>query len=120
MITIDLTVNETMGLGKKPDEVGLNIACVPTKPASKLGIWYTKVLWIGKIVALAGKTKGFDDGLKDFCNEYIAPLAIPPARRTYQTNNVDDLADLSIRFLGIGSERLKAHFGKVHRSVPYD
>jgi hypothetical protein len=107
MVTVDLTVNEAMGLGRQPDGVGPNIVCVPTKPASKLGTWYTNVLWIGKIVALTGKKKGFDDGLKDFCNEYIAPLAIPPARRTYQTHDVDDLADLSIRFLGIGSERLK-------------
>ncbi len=51
--------------------------------------------------------KGFDEGLKDFCNEYIAPLSISPARRTYQIHNVSDLANLSIRFLGIGSERLK-------------
>ncbi len=58
-------------------------------------------------MSLAGKLKGFDDGLKDFCDEYIAPLSIPPARKTYQTQNVEDLADLSIRFLGIGSERLK-------------
>jgi hypothetical protein len=51
--------------------------------------------------------KGFTDELKDFCNTYVAPLSIPPARRTYQTTNVEDLADLSVHFLGVGTERLK-------------
>jgi hypothetical protein len=44
--------------------------------------------------------------LTDFCANYHAPLSIPPARRTYQTGSVEDLADLFIRFLGVGSERL--------------
>lgn len=103
--SIDLTVKDPMELGKgmtMPEGRNTTI-----KPASKLGIWHVKVLWIGKIISLAGKMKGFDEGLKDFCADFIAPMSIPPARKTYQTNNVEDLADLSIRFLGVGSERLK-------------
>jgi hypothetical protein len=107
LASVDITVNDTMGLGTNREGTAPKIGCAITKPASRLGSWYMKVLWIGKIVSLAGKTKGFQEGLQDFCDEYIAPLAIPSARRTYQTDNVDDLADLSIRFLGIGSERLK-------------
>ena len=107
LVTVDLTVNEHLGLGQQREESVPDNDGIPFKPASRLGTWYTKVLWIGKRMALGGKMKGFDEGLKDFCNEYIAPLSISPARRTYQINNVSDLADLSIRFLGTGSERLK-------------
>ena len=107
LVAVDLTVNAPIGLGKHPGESTTCNAGISTRPASRLGIWYTRVLWIGKIRSLAGKLKGFDEGLKEFCDEYIAPLSIPPARKTYQTQNVEDLADLSIRFLGIGSERLK-------------
>jgi hypothetical protein len=71
-----------------------------SKSPTKLGAWYTKILWVGHIISLVGK--GFTDELKDFCNTYVAPISIPPARRTYQTNDVDDLADLSVRFLGVG------------------
>jgi hypothetical protein len=82
------------------------------KSPTKLGIWYTKVLWVGKIISLAGK--GFKDELRDFCSHYIAPISIPPARKSYQVDNIDDIADLSIRFLGVGTERLKK---TVERSI---
>ena len=58
-------------------------------------------------LSLVGRTDDFEEGLADFCHRYVSPLSIPPARKSYQINDVDDLADLSIRFLGIGSERLK-------------
>jgi hypothetical protein len=82
------------------------------KSPTKLGIWYTKILWVGKIFSLA--RKGFKDELMDFCSHYIAPISISPARKTYQVDNIDDMADLSIRFLGVGTERLKR---TVERSI---
>ena len=52
-------------------------------------------------------TDGFGDELSEFCDNYIAPLSIPTAKKTYQIDNINDMSDLSIRFFGIGSERLK-------------
>ena len=109
-LSFDFTVNQDL-LANHPSQTSK--AYVATMPGSneplrsptKLGAWYTKILWIGKVISLVGK--GFSDELKDFCSSYVAPLSVPSARRHYQTTNVDDLADLSVRFLGVGTERLK-------------
>jgi hypothetical protein len=104
-LSFDLTVNEEL-VRDNPTAQPHNLFPTPaTKSPTKLGIWYTRILWVGHIISLVGK--GFTDELKDFCATYVAPLSIPPARRTYQTTNVEDLADLSVRFLGVGTERLK-------------
>ncbi len=115
-ISFDVTVNTTLDVS--PSDFKSDIPAmvqVPTRSPTKLGLWDIKILWIGKILSLAGKTHdGFADELTDFCNTYVAPLSIPPSRRTYQTDQIDDLADLSIRFFGIGNERLKQ---TVERSI---
>ncbi len=49
---------------------------------------------------------GFGEELKTFCHEYIAPLPLPKNRKVYQVNGIEDMSDLSIRFFGIGTERL--------------
>ncbi len=77
------------------------------KSPSRLGAWFVKVLWMGTVRALTGMTDGFGDELSEFCNNYIAPLSIPTAKKTYQIDNINDMSDLSIRFFGIGSERLE-------------
>ncbi len=110
LLSFDFTLNQDL-LEDHPSQVietyiaiilGSN---VPSRSPTKLGAWYTKILWIGKVISLVGK--GFSDELKDFCSSYVAPISIPSGRRTYQTNNVGDLAELSVRFLGVGTERLK-------------
>jgi hypothetical protein len=107
LVSIDMTVKENLISGTNIGEDGTATKVSAAKSASKLGTWYSKILWIGKIFSLAGTIEGFEDGLVDFCNRYVSPLSIPPARKSYQISNVEDLADLSIRFFGIGSERLK-------------
>ena len=79
----------------------------PFKSPNKLGVWHAKILWIGKCLALPAVCKGFDTELDEFCSQYIAPLSTPSSKRTYQVDNIDDMADLSIRFFGIGTERLE-------------
>jgi hypothetical protein len=37
----------------------------------------------------------------------VSPVASPPARRTYDSDNPLHMADLSMRFMGIGDERLR-------------
>jgi hypothetical protein len=106
LVSIDVTDNTALRVGDVQVERALATGDVSSKPASKLGVWNTKILWIGRVISLVGRTQEFEEKLTDFCANYHAPLSIPPARRTYQTNSVEDLADLSIRFLGVGSERL--------------
>jgi hypothetical protein len=106
-MSIDLTLNEDLNRGTSMGEDRSVTAGPAAKSASRLGSWYSKILWIGKVFSLAGRTEEFEEGLVDFCHRYVSPLSIPPARKSYQLNNVEDLADLSVRFLGVGSERLK-------------
>ena len=80
---------------------------VPNKSPNTLGVWHTKIFWIGKCLALPGVCKGFDAELDEFCAQYIAPLSTPTSKRKYQVDNIEDMADLSIRFFGIGTERLE-------------
>ncbi len=70
-----------------------------------LGSWTVKILWIGKRLMLP--SQGFGTELADFCESYIAPLSIPQARKSYAIDNIEDMADLSVRFLGIGTQRLE-------------
>jgi hypothetical protein len=77
------------------------------KSPSSLGTWTVRVLWIGKSRSLAASRQGFSEELDEFCQSYIAPLSAPKARKVYEVNNVEDMSDLSVRFFGIGTERLK-------------
>jgi hypothetical protein len=67
------------------------------KSPSVLGTWTRKVLWVG---TKAMTTKEYDSNLRDFC-KYFSPSQQFAAKRTYQVDKVDDMADLSIRFMGI-------------------
>ncbi len=55
----------------------------------------------------AGDGLNFASELRTFCDTYLAPLSIPPARRTYDPDNLTHMADLSARFMGVGDERLR-------------
>ncbi len=71
--------------------------------------WTTQVLSCspptGRILLL-NATLDFNAELSGFCDRFLAPAGIPPARRQYDVNSAADMSDLSIRFLGIGSDRL--------------
>ena len=71
------------------------------KSPSRLGVWFVKVLWLGKVRIMAGVSSGFNEELNSFCQEYIAPLPFPENKKRYQVNNIDDMSDLSIRFFGV-------------------
>jgi hypothetical protein len=73
------------------------------KSPSVLGTWTRKVLWVG---TKAMTTKEYDSNLRNFCKSYFSPSQQFAAKRTYQVDKVDDMADLSIRFMGIGNDRL--------------
>jgi hypothetical protein len=84
------------------DEVPTNL--MGRKAPSSLGQWTRKVLWMGM---KAMETAEYDANLKDFCKSYFVPTSQSlVARRTYQVDKVDDMADLSIRFMGVGNDRL--------------
>jgi hypothetical protein len=74
------------------------------KSPSRLGIWTRKVLWLG---ARSLSTIDYDNNLREFCNSYLSvPVSPEPNRKTYQAQIVTDMKDLSIRFMGVGNDRL--------------
>ncbi len=84
------------------DDIPTNV--MSRRAPSSLGQWTRKVFWMGKKTM---ETTDYDSNLKDFCKSYFAPSAQSlAARRTYQVDKVDDMADLSVRFMGIGHDRL--------------
>ena len=105
VVSVDFTLDNDLSVpatSNHSDVIGPEM-----KSPSRLGTWFVKVLWMGTVKMLTGMVDGFGDELAEFCNDYIAPLSIPAAKKTYQVNNIDDMSDLSIRFFGIGSERLE-------------
>jgi hypothetical protein len=48
----------------------------------------------------------YDGHLKDFCDSYLVPPSQPSARRNFQADKVEDMAKLSLRFMGAGQDRL--------------
>jgi hypothetical protein len=74
------------------------------KSPSRLGTWTRKVLWLG---ARSISTIEYDDNLKEFCNTYLSlPISSTQTRKTYQVQDVTDMKDLSIRYMGVGNDRL--------------
>ncbi len=70
--------------------------------------WQTTVLAMGSPSArlLACTSEECHDRLATFCDEFLAPPSIPPARRLYDVKSQEDMAQLSIRFLGVSADRL--------------
>ncbi len=70
--------------------------------------WRPKVLAMGSPSArlLAFTSDDCHDNLATFCDEFLAPPSIPPARRLYDVQSQEDMAQLSIRFLGASADRL--------------
>ncbi len=70
--------------------------------------WRTNVLAMGSSSArlLAASREDCHDNLRTFCDQYLAPPSIPPARRLYDVKSQEDMVQLSIRFLGASTDRL--------------
>jgi hypothetical protein len=80
--------------------------------ATPLGQWSCKLLASSsdsrRILAFpSGDGSHFDSELRSFCDSFLSPVSIPPARRTYDPGNPTHMADLSTRFMGAGDERLR-------------
>ena len=90
---------------------GTGSPVLPSVPSS-LGTWSLK-LFAGstlhrRILAFpVSGTTPFDSELRTFCDGFLSPVAAPPARKTYDPANPVHMADLSVRFMGAGDERLR-------------
>jgi hypothetical protein len=70
----------------------------------------------------------YDYNLQSYCANFLAPPSIPSSRRQYNPDVAADLVDLTTRFLGLGSDRLKrtielsnglsAPASKFHAKIP--
>ncbi len=49
----------------------------------------------------------FGTHLRDFCQQFLAPPSIPPARRSYDVDNPTHMSDLSVRFMGTSHDKLQ-------------
>ena len=71
--------------------------------------WTTSVLNLptpqGRIFTLNGSLD-FHSGLTSFSDQFLAPAGLPSARKQYDTSDPSDMSDLSIRFLGGGTDRI--------------
>jgi hypothetical protein len=95
--------------GKLWDEERPSPAYMGMRAPSKLGIWQRKVLWTSCKIGIQGIQQGeeYETNLQEFCESYFVPPSQPEARKTYRVNEVQDMADLSLRFMGIGTDRLR-------------
>jgi hypothetical protein len=83
--------------------------CVNMKAPTKLGTWYCRALWVSVKVGMqrvSKECKEYDEHLKEFCDSYFVPPTQPSAKRTYRSGNTNDMAQLSLRFMGVGNDRL--------------
>ena len=71
--------------------------------------WTTEVIsppsTMGRVLAL-NAAMDFDHELSAFSDDFLAPVAIPPARKQYDVGDSADMTDLSIRFMGAGTDRI--------------
>jgi hypothetical protein len=102
---VDLTLDDDPRLWRVD---GKHNGVSAMKAPTKLGVWYCKVLWMSvKVgVGMPEVQEGYDNHLNEFCNSYIVPPSQPTAKRTYRTGEAADMAQLSLRFMGVGTDRL--------------
>ena len=102
---IEMTMDDDQRLW---NEGANSIELMNRKAPTKLGVWHSKVLWIGtRKMGLQRIEHEYDDTLNEFCDSYLVPPSQPAARRTYRSGETSDMAELSLRFMGIGTDRLE-------------
>jgi hypothetical protein len=84
---------------KKREENGM-------KAPTKLGVWYCKLFSITRKVGLGSIQENYEKNLNEFCDSYLVPPSQPASRRTYKPGEAEDMAELSLRFMGTGTDRL--------------
>jgi hypothetical protein len=99
---VDLTLDDDPELwNEKRKEVS------DMKAPTKLGIWHCRVLWMSVKMGLGvPEAKEYESHLNEFCDSYIVPASQLSAKKTYRSGRKDDMAQLSLRFMGIGTDRL--------------
>ena len=84
----------------------------PTTLVSSLGSWTCRNIVppssSRRVLAFPSNPgQDFGDNLRDFCQQFMAPLSTPPARRTYDSGNALHMSDLSVRFMGTSHDKLQ-------------
>jgi hypothetical protein len=59
----------------------------------------------GRIFTLAGPLD-FNAELISFSDKFLAPSGLPSSRKQFDVSDVNDMSDLSVRFLGVGTDRI--------------
>jgi hypothetical protein len=104
LINIHVTLENDPKLWGQASELS---ALPETKSPNKLGRWHSKMLWISRKMAPMQSIPAYDDDLRQFCESYLVPPSkATTSRRTYKVTDVDDMSELSLRFMGLGMDRL--------------
>jgi hypothetical protein len=85
----------------------------PLTQKSVKGMKSVRQMWTTTVL-LAGRTAGrirtlaadFHSELGSFSDSFLAPAALPPSRKQFDVTDVKDMSDLSIRFMGGGTDRI--------------
>ena len=72
------------------------------------GRWNSRILVAASESAriLVPHSSDYHWNLESFCSDFLAPPSLPSAKKTYDQSKPSDMTELSIRFLGVGTERL--------------
>jgi hypothetical protein len=73
---------------------------------SKEDRWNSKFLTTATKAARILISSDYHWNLESFCGDFLAPCSIPPTRKKYDPSIPADLAELSIRFFGVGTKRI--------------
>jgi hypothetical protein len=73
----------------------------------------------GRIYSLNGSLD-FHSQLNSFSDHFLAPAGLPPARKQYDVTNPSDMSDLSIRFLGGGTDGILHTFQEAHTRSSFE
>ena len=102
---VDFTLEDDPRLWQKDEKIQDS---TKMRAPTKLGVWHCKVLLMPAKMGFGmhGDSKDYEQNLNEFCNSYIVPPSQPSAKRTYRPGEDGDMAQLSLRFMGVGTDRL--------------
>ena len=103
--SVDLTLDDDPRLWKTNEDRHCRS---DMKAPTKLGVWHCKVLLMSVNIGMGMPEiqQDYESHLDEFCSSYIVPPSQPTAKRTYRSGEKEDMAQLSLRFMGIGTDRL--------------
>jgi hypothetical protein len=102
---VDLTLEDDLRLWNQ-DETRND--AINMRAPTRLGIWHCRILILPAKIGLGKheECKDYEQNLNEFCNSYIAPPSQPSAKRTFRAGEESDMAQLPLRFMGLGTDRL--------------